>query len=128
LSLSEEASRLPRARETDGDPVFAEPWHAQVLALAHALTVNGLFSGRAWAESLGSALENALHNGEPDTEGTYYRSALRALEQLIAERSFETSALLDRRVEEWRAAYLNTPHGHPVELAAGQAPKAREDL
>ena len=119
MSLSEEAAALPRARETDGSPVFSEPWHAEVLALAYALTENGLFSARDWADSLGEALQNAGRNGEADGDETYYRSALRALERLIAERCREVGALLERRVEEWRAAYLKTPHGKPVELAAG---------
>jgi nitrile hydratase accessory protein len=115
LSLSEHAAGLTRAR--DEGPVFGEPWHAEVLALAYALTAKGLFSAREWAECFGSALEEARRKGEPDTGETYYHSALRALEQLIAEQSPEIGTRLDARVEEWRSAYLDTPHGKPVELA-----------
>ena len=115
MSLSEDAAALPRAREKA--PVFAEPWHAEVLALAYALTATGLFSAREWAECLGSALADARRNGEPDSGEGYYHSALRALEQLIADRSPEIGARLDARVEEWRSVYLDTPHGKPVALA-----------
>jgi nitrile hydratase accessory protein len=115
LSLAEDAAALPRTGEEG--PVFAEPWHAQVLALAYALAADGLFSAREWAECLGHAIEDARQNGEADTGETYYHSALRALEQLIAERSPEIGTRLDARVEEWRSAYLDTPHGKPVELA-----------
>ena len=117
MSLSDDAAALPRAREASEGPVFAELWHAEVLAVAYALTANGLFSAREWAEYLGSALEDARRNGQPDTGEAYYHSALRALEQLIAKRSPEIGARLDARVEEWRSAYLDTPHGKPVELA-----------
>jgi nitrile hydratase accessory protein len=120
LSLSEDAAALPRARTGEEGPVFVEPWHAQVLALAYTLTANGLFSAREWAECLGHAIEDARRNGESDTGETYYHSALRALELLIAERSPEIRTRLDARVEEWRAAYLDTPHGKPVELARRQ--------
>ena len=117
MSRSENAAVLPRPRQAAGDPVFAEPWQAEVLAVAYALTANGLFSAREWTERLGAALEKARLNGEPDTGEAYYHSALRALEQLIAERSPEVGARVDARVEEWRSAYLDTPHGKPVELA-----------
>jgi nitrile hydratase accessory protein len=130
LSLSEDAAALPRARTGEEGPVFVEPWHAQVLALAYTLTASGLFSAREWAECLGHAIEDARRNGESDTGETYYHSALRALELLIAERSPEIRTRLDARVEEWRSAYLDTPHGKPVELArrrqngAGPAPSS----
>jgi nitrile hydratase accessory protein len=125
LNLSEGAAALPRSR--DEGPVFAEPWHAEVLAVAYALTAIELFSAPEWAECLGSALEDARRNGEPDTAETYYHSALLALEQLIAERAPEIGTRLEARVEEWRSAYLDTPHGKPVELA-GRAQNAVEPV
>lgn len=96
--------------------MFAEPWHAEVLALAYALTATDLFSPSAWAEALGASLEYARQSGERGTEETYYRAALDALERLIIDCSPVTAALIEARVEEWRRAYLETPHGHPVEL------------
>ena len=49
---------------------------------------------------------------------TYYEAALAALEELAADAGIGAGTL-DARVEAWRAAYLATPHGEPVELGAG---------
>jgi nitrile hydratase accessory protein len=108
----------PLARR-DGEPAFAEPWQAEVLALAFALAENGVFSAAEWSEALGSELRLAEAAGAPDDQGTYYAAALAALERLVAARGGLTAAALARRTAEWRRAYLHTPHGQPVELAAG---------
>lgn len=109
---------LPR-EPAPGAPVFAEPWHAEVLAIASALTRSGLFTPAEWAEALGAEIRRAGEPGHPDTEASYYRCALAALEALVGDKSPETGGSLASRVEVWRRAYLNTPHGNPVELAAG---------
>jgi nitrile hydratase accessory protein len=108
----------PLARR-DGEPTFAEPWQAEVLALAYALAENGVFSAAEWSEALGAELRLAEAAGAPDDHGTYYAAALAALERLVAARGAITVGALSRRTAEWRQAYLHTPHGHPVELAAG---------
>ena len=92
--------------------VFAEPWHAQVLANAHALVRAGAFSADDWAAALGSALKRAKAAAKPDTEETYYLAALEALEHLGP---IEPSDLSDRK-NDWEAAYRRTPHGKPVNL------------
>jgi nitrile hydratase accessory protein len=112
---------LPREPEP-GAPVFAEPWHAQVLAIADTLTRNGLFPAADWAAALGAAIGEAATRGEPDNDETYYRAALAALEALLRRAVPDTAAALEPRVEAWRRAYQRTPHGRPVELAAGLAP------
>ncbi len=91
---------------------FAEPWHAQVLANAHALVRAGAFSADDWAQALGTALKRAENAGEPDTEETYYLAALEALENLGP---LEEKDLSDRK-KDWEAAYRRTPHGKPVNL------------
>jgi nitrile hydratase accessory protein len=108
----------PLARR-DGEPTFAEPWQAEVLALAFALAEKGVFSAAEWSEALGAELRLAEAAGAPDDHGTYYAAALAALERLVAARGAITVGALSRRTAEWRQAYLHTPHGHPVELAAG---------
>jgi nitrile hydratase accessory protein len=118
LSAPEAGTILPRER-VPGAPVFAEPWHAEVLAIAHALTRSGLFTAGEWAEALGAEIRRSEMAGEPDSEASYYRAALAALERLVGSGSPETGASLDERVEAWRRAYLNTAHGRPVILAAG---------
>lgn len=105
-----------------GAPVFAEPWHAEVLAVAFALTRAGLFSASEWAEALGEEIRRREDAGSGDGEENYYRAALAALERLCGDKSPGTGGSLDERVEAWRRAYLNTPHGQPVTLAAGAGP------
>lgn len=101
----------------DGEPAFAEPWQAQVLALAFALTEEGVVSATDWSEALGAALRRAEAAGAPDDQDTYYAAALTALEQLTGAAGI-SGEVLAARVEAWRQAYLQTPHGEPVVLAA----------
>ncbi len=92
--------------------VFAEPWHAQVLANAHALIRAGHISATDWANALGAALAHATETGAPDTDETYYLAALDALETVsVLER-----ASLTQRKSDLEAAFLRTPHGKPVTL------------
>ena len=119
MSRPEVPSLLPR-ESTPGAPVFEEPWHAQVLAIADSLTRAGLFSAGEWAAARGASLRSAAAAGAADDQTTYYQAALTALEALVADRSPETGQSLPVRIETWRRAYLNTPHGKPVELAAGE--------
>jgi nitrile hydratase accessory protein len=121
LNAPEAATIRPREARP-GAPVFAEPWHAEVLALAYALTRAGMFPAAEWAAALGAEIRLAGDAGRPDTEATYYAAALAALERLVAEKSPETGGSLADRVEAWRRAYLNTPHGRPVTLAAADHP------
>jgi len=107
---------------SDEGPLFAEPWQAEVLAIADALLGRGLFTAADWASALGAALAEADHHGAPDTPATYYRSALVALEQLLAQHAPEISCLMPDRISAWRRAHLDTPHGEPVVLAADRAP------
>jgi nitrile hydratase accessory protein len=121
LSPADSAEIAPRRKGGEA-PVFAEAWHAEVLAVAHGLTLAGLFSAAAWSSALGAALSERTAAGESDSDETYYAAALAALERLVAERSPETGAAHPERIAAWRRAYLRTPHGQPVELAAGIDP------
>jgi nitrile hydratase accessory protein len=118
LSAPEAAGIAPLARR-DGEPTFAEPWQAEVLALAFALADRGVFSAAEWSKTLGAELRRAVASGAPDDHETYYAAALAALERLMAAAGGITANALSRRTEEWRRAYRHTPHGQPVELAAG---------
>ena len=100
--------------------MFGEPWHAETLALADLLVKSGAISSARWAETLGAEIK-VLH-GEPDDRETYYRAALAALERLLTESGAVTHAELDEREHQWERAYQRTPHGNPVELAAGLGP------
>ena len=104
----------------DGEPAFGEPWHAETLAIADLLVKRGVVSAARWAETLGAEI-TAL-KAPPDDRETYYRAVLGALERLLAENGSITAAELEEREHQWERAYLRTPHGKPVELAAGTEP------
>lgn len=108
----------PLARPDSG-PVFDEPWQAQVLALASLLLEEGLFTAAEWADTLGLELRRAADRDAPDDQNTYYVSVLATLEHLVVADGPVTPDGLSSRTEQWRRAYLNTPHGQPVELSAG---------
>ena len=119
MSSAPEKSGFEPLKKEEGEPVFDEAWQAQVLALAYGLADRGVFSPAEWSETLGAELRKADAAGKPDDQHTYYAAALAALESLLERQEAIPEQLLDARVEEWRRAYLNTPHGEPVELAAG---------
>ncbi|MEM7293428.1 MAG: nitrile hydratase accessory protein [Pseudomonadota bacterium] len=104
---------LPRL---DTDPTFDHPWQAQVLALVDALIGTAAFSAGQWSATFGAALSRAEESGAPDTTDTYYQAALESLEHLLNQGGEIDTAELGGRVEQWRQAYLETPHGQPVEL------------
>jgi nitrile hydratase accessory protein len=115
--LSEAKPTIGPLARKDGDPVFDEPWQAEVLALAYALSHHGVFSLQAWSDSLGAELRRADERGEPDNQDTYYQAALAVLEALLGQDGRISTDAVERRVDQWRDAYLHTPHGKPVELA-----------
>lgn len=101
---------------TGAKPTFAEPWQAQAFALANALIDKGFFTAEEWAQALGAEIRRAQAAGDPDTGETYYNHWLKALERLSAEKGLATGTEVDERAEEWRNAYLCTPHGQAVAL------------
>ena len=88
-----------------------------MLALAFNLVERGQFTSTQWSEALGAELVLANERGETDNAATYYQAALSALEKLLDTQDSLRSQVVDQRTEAWRAAYLRTPHGQPVELA-----------
>jgi nitrile hydratase accessory protein len=120
--LSRPDALLPRERRGDG-PIFAEAWHADALAIAIVLTRRGVFSAAEWSAALGAAIRASQARGEPDDEEHYYEAVLTALESLIDRALPEVGSAIAPRVEQWRRAYLRTPHGQPVELQAGANPE-----
>ncbi|MHB8528556.1 MAG: nitrile hydratase accessory protein [Caulobacteraceae bacterium] len=91
---------------------FAEPWQAQVFALAVELNRRGAFTWSEWARALAREIAAA----GPDDGSRYYEAWLVALESLVAAKGLAAPADLARRTSEWRHAYQTTPHGLPVEL------------
>jgi len=108
----------PAPLKIDGDgPVFDEPWQAQAMALADSLVSEGLVDACVWSQTLGSALRSAEARGEPDNRKTYYCAILAAVEHVLAAAAYASSQEVGRRTQEWRNAYVSTPHGQPVVLA-----------
>jgi nitrile hydratase accessory protein len=124
-AAAEQLSALPRLPRDEGGPVFAEPWQAQAFALAVRLSEQGHFTWKEWAAALAGELKAAADRGEPDEGSRYYHHWLAALERLVAEKGLTNHAAMVARKEAWAEAYRRTPHGKPVELAAGVAPPTR---
>ena len=90
-------------------PTFAEPWQAQVFALAVGLSERGLFSWSEWSEALGAEIARAPERG-------YYESWLEALEALLAAKGAASRDELAAHAAAWREAAEAPPHGRPIEL------------
>jgi nitrile hydratase accessory protein len=114
MNLFEHDLPIP-PREGEG-PVFREPWQAQAFALAVRLSEAGFFTWSEWAAALSQEINNARERGDPDLGDTYYHHWLNALERICTLKDLVPLAELQQRKDEWRMAYLHTPHGTPVEL------------
>ena len=98
------------------DPVFAEPWHAQLFALTVHLNETGRFAWPDWAARFASTL--ARHGLRRDLDGgdDYFMAWLETLEALLTEDGAAPAEEAARMRQAWEAAYLATPHGAPVRL------------
>lgn len=107
--------------------IFEEPWHAEAFALAVHLHDRGVFTWPEWSQALGSSLRTIEPTdgspqceqdsaGPPASGNVYYAAWLAALQSLLEERGIAGRGQVDDAVEDWREAYLRTPHGEPVEL------------
>jgi nitrile hydratase accessory protein len=112
-------------RELDGPP-FAEPWMAQAFACAVHLSHRGLFTWNEWVEVFSAEIKAHPQQPSEAANAAYYRQWLAALETIVGLKGAASQAEIGARQETWRQAYLNTPHGQPVELhhAAGPPPAA----
>jgi len=102
----------------DREPAFREGWQAQVLAVANGLISEGHISAGQWTDTFATELRKPDPSASDELDA-YYRAALCALESLLNAKSAVPSNDLNERTELWRRAYLNTPHGQPVEMEAG---------
>ena len=64
---------------------------------------------------------------DEDADQAYHRQFLAALEQVVAARGLVVPEAMAERKRAWRKAYLNTPHGQPVDLAAADAHGDHDD-
>ena len=98
------------------EPVFAEPWHAQVFALTVHLHDTGRFSWPAWAERFGATLARHGLSKELDGGDDYFAAWLETLEAALAGDGAAPAAEVEVLRAAWEEAYLSTPHGQPVHL------------
>jgi nitrile hydratase accessory protein len=109
-------SSLPRLPRDDHGPVFAEPWQAQVFAVAVRLVADGHYTWGEWATALAAQLDAAARRGMPDDGSHYYEHWLATLEQLVEAKRLATASELVERRHAWAYAHRHTPHGEPVRL------------
>ena len=60
----------------------------------------------------------AREAGNPDLGDTYYEHWPVAFDKRTYAKGLLASAETEQRKQDWRRAYLNTPNGKPIELAA----------
>ena len=101
---------------TEDGPIFSAPWQAQAFAITVRLFEEGHFTWPEWVQYLSAEIAVASDARE-DSLDVYYRHWLTALEQLVMDKGLASTGEMNRRKEEWRRAYVNTPHGSPVEIA-----------
>jgi nitrile hydratase accessory protein len=114
--LEAAAAGPPIARDAGG-PVFREPWEAQAFAMVVALHEAKLFSWSEWTEALSRQIQASTGAESIETEDSYYRNWLIALESLVIEKGGVSRQLLTARAAAWARAAEATPHGQPILLA-----------
>lgn len=107
---------LPEQLMEKGEPVFAEPWQAQVFAMTVSLYERGLFSWNEWARSLSEQLAARAAAGDEQGGLHYYVDWLAALETLVSDCTGVHPAALAELKDRWERAYRSTPHGQKVAL------------
>jgi nitrile hydratase accessory protein len=98
------------------EPVFSEPWHAQVFALTVHLNETGHFDWPAWVARFSATLAAHGLNRELDGGDDYFNAWLETLEGMLADQGQASPAQVEQMRAAWEAAYLGTPHGDPVRL------------
>jgi len=114
----ERCAASPLCPRDEEGPVFAEPWQAQVFAMAVQLSAAGHFTWTEWTTALGAQLQAAAGRGEAADGSRYFEHWLAALEQLAAEKQLTDRTAFHERKAAWADAYRRTPHGQPGELGA----------
>ncbi|MGV9801499.1 nitrile hydratase accessory protein [Mycobacterium sp. NPDC003449] len=105
------------AEDEDPEVAFEEPWQVEAFAIVVALTRQKLFTWTEWVDEFSTEISNTPRLPEETVTESYYRQWLTTVNRMIDRYAGLSSDLLEERHEEWRLAYLGTPHGQPVELA-----------
>ena len=98
------------------EPVFEAPWHAQLFAMTVHLNESGVFDWADWAEAFGATLKHHGMRREMNGGEDYFNAWLETLEGLLVCRGLASAGRMENLRAAWEEAYLNTPHGEPVQL------------
>ncbi|MCV3270403.1 nitrile hydratase accessory protein [Roseobacter sinensis] len=109
------------------EPVFNEPWHAQVFALTVHLHEAGHFDWPDWARRFGATLERHGLHKDLDGGDDYFTAWIETLEALLAGLDLAQADQVAAVKADWEAAYLGTPHGEPVTLAGYSSTSSTSD-
>ncbi len=113
--MSTEIRIASDATAADNAP-FEHPWQAQIFSLIVYLHQAGQFSWKAWVDVFSEEIKaSPLREGESINDA-YYRQWVSAAEKMLFSLELTGKEEMTRRTDEWRQAYLNTPHGMPVAL------------
>lgn len=98
------------------EPVFEEPWHAQLFALTVHLNETGRFSWPDWAARFSAVLKTHGLAKELNGGCDYFLAWLETLESFLAQDGHAPRDEAEKVRGAWEQAYLSTPHGDPVRL------------
>jgi nitrile hydratase accessory protein len=113
---------LPPILGDEADRTFDAPWQAQAFAIVVALNEAGYFGWDEWVGVFSQEIARSPARAGESKNDTYSRQWLDALEQIVVTRGLLAREDTNARAAEWRAAYVNTPHGQAVELAHATCP------
>lgn len=101
------------------EPVFEQPWHAQVFALTVAMNEAGRIEWPDWAARLSATLKRDGLDRDLDGGDDYFRAWLATLEAMLAEQGTAPASEVRILRDAWEEAFLATPHGQPVRVRDG---------
>lgn len=109
-----------------GNAPFEHPWQAQVFSLIVYLHQAGQFSWKAWVDVFSDEIKASPMQEHESINDAYYRQWVSAAEKMLLSLELTGEQDIARRTDEWRQAYLNTPHGMPVVLTSAICPPAHD--
>ena len=101
------------------EPVFEQPWHAQVFALTVAMNEAGQIEWPVWAARFSAVLKREGLDRDLDGGDDYFRAWLATLEAMLAEQGAASEPEVRTLRDAWEVAFLTTPHGQPVRVGDG---------
>ena len=104
------------AVDEDPEVAFEEPWQVEAFAIVVALTRRQLFTWTEWVDEFSAEIASSPRRDDETVTESYYRQWLTTVNRMIDRHVGLSADIVDERQEQWRLAYLGTPHGQPIEL------------